>query len=86
MAGTMTCESRDLKIKADESLAFCYSLNHIQGVMKGGQKTDMWMRSTTCLNKVNGKWLIVHEHASEPVDFESGKILTNLSPDKPLLH
>lgn len=86
MSGVMNCETRDQRIFADDKLGFCHTLNHVTGTMKNGQKTDMWMRSTTCLQKMKGEWKIVHEHLSEPVDFENGKILMNLKPEKSLKH
>lgn len=85
ISGNMKCESKDLKISADESLAFCHSLNHYTGTMSNGEKTDMWMRSTICFTKLNGKWFIVHEHLSEPVDFENGKILSDLKPEESVI-
>ncbi len=86
MVGDMNCEASELKVQADDNLAFCHSLSHFSGTMKNGQKTDMWMRSTQCFKKINGKWLISHEHISLPVDFESGKILSDLKPTKHMKH
>jgi hypothetical protein len=33
----------------------------------------MVIRTTDCVRKVKGKWLIVHEHNSVPVDPATGK-------------
>jgi uncharacterized protein (TIGR02246 family) len=66
-------EVRDLTITAGDDMAFSYSLNRISGTMKSGQKTDRWLRWTACYRPSNGKWLIVHEHVSVPVDLRSGK-------------
>jgi ketosteroid isomerase-like protein len=33
----------------------------------------MVIRTTDCLKKIKGKWLIVHEHNSVPVDLATGK-------------
>jgi ketosteroid isomerase-like protein len=52
--------------------------------MKDGEKMDLWMRSTMCFKNISGKWLITHEQYSVPVDFESGKALMNLKPEKML--
>jgi ketosteroid isomerase-like protein len=75
-------EAHNLNITADDEIAFCHALNHCYGKAKNGQKMDMWMRSTHCFKKINGKWLITHEQYSVPVDFESGKALMDLRPDK----
>ena len=42
--------------------------------LKTGQQSDMWLRYTGGLRKMNGNWLIVHDHVSVPVDFERGKV------------
>jgi ketosteroid isomerase-like protein len=33
----------------------------------------MTLRLTDVLREINGKWLIVHEHVSVPVDVATGK-------------
>ncbi|MCI0611683.1 hypothetical protein L0244_01705 [bacterium] len=38
------------------------------------------MRWTGCYRKNNGKWLIVHEHVSVPVDLKNDKALMDLKP------
>jgi SnoaL-like protein len=50
------------------------------GKLKNGQPSDMWLRATSGLRKMNGKWLIVHDHVSVPVDFETGKAALGLKP------
>jgi uncharacterized protein (TIGR02246 family) len=73
-------EVRDLSITASDDVAFSHSLNRISGTMKNGQKTDRWLRWTACYRKSNGKWLIVHEQVSVPVDLKSGKAVLDLQP------
>ena len=65
----------------DGDLAFSHCLSHATGKTMDGRDIDVWMRATDCYQKMNGKWMIVHEHVSVPGDFESGKILQNLKPD-----
>jgi ketosteroid isomerase-like protein len=38
-----------------------------------GQPIDMVVRVTDGYRKVDGNWLIAHEHVSVPVDFATGK-------------
>jgi uncharacterized protein (TIGR02246 family) len=78
--GSIDYEVRDLSITASDGVAFSHSLNRISGTMKGGQKTDRWLRWTACYRESNGKWLIVHEHVSIPVDLKSGKAVLTLRP------
>jgi uncharacterized protein (TIGR02246 family) len=73
-------EVRDLNITAGDDVAFSHSLNRISGTMKTGQKTDRWLRWTACYRKSNGKWLIVHEQVSVPVDLGNGKAMMDLKP------
>ena len=73
-------EVRDLSITAGDDVAFSHSLNRISGTMRNGQKTDRWLRWTVCYHKADGKWLIVHEQVSVPVDLRSGTAVLDLKP------
>jgi ketosteroid isomerase-like protein len=79
-------EIHNLEIEANENLAFSHSLSHCFGKMKDGKDMDMWMRNTACYKKINGKWSIIHEQLSVPIDFETGKALLDLKPEKNQLH
>jgi ketosteroid isomerase-like protein len=48
--------------------------------MTNGKKEDMWVRATLCFRKIEGKWLITHEHDSEPFDMQTFKALLDLKP------
>ena len=78
--GPIDYEIHDLAITIGDDVAFTHSLNRISGTMNSGQKTDLWLRWTACLRKINGKWLIVHHQNSVPVDLEHGKAVLNLKP------
>ncbi len=73
-------EIRDLTITLGDDVAFGHSLNRISGRLKNGNRTDFWLRSTTCFRKIDGNWLIVHDQVSVPLDLESGRALLNLEP------
>ena len=47
---------------------------------QNGQKSDRWLRWTVCYRKTNGKWLIVHEQVSVPIDVRRGKAVLDLKP------
>ena len=47
-------------------MAFGHSLNRITGRRTSGEETDVWVRATVCFRKVDGRWLIAHEHVSVP--------------------
>ena len=71
---------RDLTITASDDVAFSHSLNRVSGTMTNGKPVDMWIRATVCFHKIDGTWLVTHEHISVPFDVESGKALLELKP------
>jgi len=54
-------------------VAFGHSVQHLGGTMKDGKKMDLTVRLTDGYKRVNGQWLIAHEHVSVPVDVLTGK-------------
>lgn len=73
-------EVHDLTITVGDDLAYAHSLNRICGSLKNGRSTDVWLRATTGLQKIDGAWLITHDHVSVPIDFEAGTALLDLKP------
>ena len=78
--GPIDIEYRDLRIVANDDVAFIHALERISGTLKNGQKSELWVRATSGLRKISGKWLIVHDHISLPVDLDTGKAALNLKP------
>ena len=74
-------EMRDLHITSGENIAFSYCFLRLNATMVNGQKIDYWERLTCCFQKIEGKWLIVHEHVSLPADLKNGKAVMNLKPE-----
>ena len=58
----------EMKIEADDHLAFCYGIVHCLGKNKEGVIEEFDFRLTVCLKKEDNKWLICHEHHSSPVE------------------
>lgn len=73
-------EIHDLTIIVGDDVAFGHSLNRFRGMLKNGNRTDLWVRWTTGFRKIDGTWLIVHDQVSVPLDLESGRALLNLEP------
>jgi ketosteroid isomerase-like protein len=73
-------EIRDLTIAVCGDVAFAYSLNRLSGGLSDGTRSGIWVRATLCFRKIDGSWLIEHDHASVPLDFASGQALLNLQP------
>jgi uncharacterized protein (TIGR02246 family) len=78
--GSIGLEIRDLSITVGEAVAFSHCLNHVSATKTGGGKLDMWWRETACYRKIEGQWLITHQHSSVPFDVESGKASLDLKP------
>jgi len=76
----LSYEIRNLTITLDGDVAFGHSLNRLSGTLKNGNRSGFWVRATFCFRKIDGNWLIVHDHASVPLDLESGRALLNLEP------
>jgi ketosteroid isomerase-like protein len=73
-------EIRDLTIAVGDDVAFGRSLNRISGTLKSGKRSDFWLRWTTCFQKAQGNWRIVHDHVSVPLDMATGKAVLDLAP------
>jgi ketosteroid isomerase-like protein len=74
-------EIRDLSITVGDGVAFAHSLNRLSGTLKSGATTPgFWVRATTCFRKLDGHWLIAHDHVSTPLDVTTGGALLNLQP------
>ena len=68
--GPVGYELRDLSITVGDSVAFCHSLNRISGARTTGEETDVWVRGTVCLRRIEGRWTVTHEHLSVPFEME----------------
>jgi ketosteroid isomerase-like protein len=55
------------------SLAYGHNIQTGEFIGKDGTKVKVVVRTTDIYRKMNGKWLIVEEHNSVPVDLESMK-------------
>lgn len=66
MQGPIDYQMHDVRISLSENHAFSHCLSHVTGAREGGRKADYWVRVTTCFHKVNGQWLVAHEHISMP--------------------
>jgi len=73
-------EIHGLSITARSDVAIARSLNRVSGTLTNGTPIDQWLRWTACFWKVDGNWLIVHDHVSVPTDFATGRALLDLKP------
>jgi len=66
-------EVKDFTVNVDGNLAYSCSFQHSLGKTKAGGSRDVTVRVTDVYRKSGGKWLIVHEHVSVPVNLQTGK-------------
>jgi len=74
-AGPIKFEVSDLAVTAQGSIGYSHSIQHMTGTDPKGVALDVTVRVTDVYRKIAGKWLIVQEHVSVPVD------LGTLKPD-----
>jgi ketosteroid isomerase-like protein len=78
--GPIGQEISDLHISASGDVAVAYMLIRASGTLKDGREVGYWVRVTSAGQRSDGRWLIMHEHVSLPVDFRSGTAVTDLVP------
>jgi ketosteroid isomerase-like protein len=72
-AGPIAVELANLDIGVDRNLAYSHSIQRVSGTDKQGKKIDLTVRVTDVYQKIHGRWLIIHEHVSVPVDLATDK-------------
>ena len=65
----------DLSVMSDGKLAYSHSIQSVSGTGTDGSSMDIVVRVTDVYRKIDGKWLIVQEHISVPIDFSQGKMV-----------
>ena len=74
-------EIRDLAITSGGEVAFARGFARLSGTLKNGKTTGgFWVRYTACFRKLDGNWLIAHDHVSAPLDVGSGRAILTLEP------
>jgi uncharacterized protein (TIGR02246 family) len=66
-------EVTDWKVETDGDFAYGYGFVRLTGPSKDGKPQDSTVRVTDVYKKINGEWLVVHEHVSFPVDPATGQ-------------
>ncbi len=78
--GSIGYEIHDLDITAGNDVAFIHGLSHVSATKLDGGQLDMWWRTTMCFARIDGTWMVTHEHNSVPFDMETGKASLELKP------
>lgn len=79
-SGPITYEIRDLNVTTQGELAFVHSVNHVKGTLATGQDSGLWLRWTAGFRRIDGVWLVVHDHVSVPADLKHGQAVLSLTP------
>jgi len=78
--GTPKIAIADLSITVEGDIGFSHSIQHVTGTDIQGQPVDRTVRVTDGYRKTDGRWLIVLEHVSVPVDLKTGRPDINSKP------
>ena len=71
-----------LEITTDGDVAFATSLDRLSAVPRGStDRFTLWFRVTLGLRRIDGRWLVTHEHESVPFEMDgSFRASTGLTP------
>lgn len=65
--GPIDFEHRDLGVEVGGDVAFAYGVSRLTATPRGGSESfDLWFRSSWGFRRVDGVWLVAHEHRSTP--------------------
>lgn len=70
----------DLQVVTDGDLAVAWGLNRMSDRTVDGLETTTWSRGTRVFERRNGRWRMIHQHVSFPVDPGTGLAATGLTP------
>jgi ketosteroid isomerase-like protein len=73
-------EIHDLDVLTSGDVAATHMLVRASGTLAGGRAVDYWVRVTSSCHRVDGRWLITHEHVSLPVEIATGRAAMDLVP------
>jgi len=71
--GTIDSKISDVKLTVDANLAYAHFIDTWTATDKDCKQVQLVFRVTDVYRKTGGKWLIVHEHISFPVDPATGR-------------
>ena len=74
---------RDMKVYTSDDLAVIHCHSKVENSLLQGKLQMPWCRTTLCMQKKKGHWLVVHQHISMPIDMVTGKAL--VLKDRPKL-
>jgi len=74
--GRVVVDFSEVEISVDGALAAVSAMVEYSGESSTGViEREMANRLTWVLGRIDGDWLVAHEHTSAPVDMQSGKVI-----------
>ena len=70
---------QNAEVACSGDVAFIHALVHLAG-SRNAKPFAIWVRGTNGLRKIDGRWLVVHDHVSVPVDITSAQAALDLTP------
>ena len=70
--GSIGQELHEPEVAADERVATAHMLVRASGTLRAGGSVDYFVRVSNGCRRVDGRWVITHEHVSLPVDLSAG--------------
>jgi ketosteroid isomerase-like protein len=52
----------------------------MNATMNAGPKVDYWLRATSTWRRIDGSWIVVHDHVSVPTNFLDRTAAMDLMP------
>jgi len=77
--GPIQFDVSDVSVTSDGKIAYGHSIQHVKATMKDGSPADFTVRVTDVYRKIDGKWLIVQEHVSVPLDFSGPNVVPDMT-------
>lgn len=81
MAGDFSWDIPDLQVMVSGDLAVTWGLNRMQAEVPGRERFESWSRGTRVFRKIDGRWMLIHQHVSYPYDPATGEAKINLTPE-----
>ena len=81
LPGPLEITIHEFNVMTDGPFGFSHEIDTWSGTDPEGKKVTFTMRITYVYRKVNGKWRIIHEHGSVPVDVTTGRAELSLKPE-----
>lgn len=70
----------ELSVVVDGDLAVTWGLNRMDDRLPDGSEDVTWSRGTRVFQRFGGRWLMIHQHVSFPMDPTTGLAATELTP------